>query len=264
MMDQKRMRIMAGAGAASAAVAAVAVVSQTFRGAEESATPAGGPAYELCLKTAMPLFEDIPASCYDRNELAVLLDRHVLDLQGAPVAVRMMHPTDKTIAARQVRSCRDYREMTFDGWYAETTREQRREGYFVRACGALNALYDAQDPARSFFNDGSPEAEDVAALKGVMRIAETMDEADAVVVETPGAFQWRITVDSRRVDMQELASADFDNDGIEEILVFLAGRSEGGTAVFYDIGFLQKDAAGAALTFTPLSFSRDAAAGPAG
>lgn len=251
-----------GAGAAGAAAAAI--FTQPLRNVDETPANSERGAYEVCLKTDMPLFVNAPARCYDHEALLALLDERILDLQGNAVTVTMAHPSDATVAQASCRTCRDYREMSFDGWYAATTRAMRREGYFVRACGALSAMFDAQAADREFFNNGSPESEEVAALKGVLRIGETAPDADAVIVEQPGAFQWRIAADNQFVEIQELANADFDNDGVGEILVFLAGGTNGGSALFYDVGLIQKDAAGASLEFSPLSFGRDAAAGAAG
>ncbi len=254
--------IIMGVGAAGAA--ATAIFTQPLMDSDETTAAADRAAHEVCLKTAMPLFEGAEARCYDHEKLRALLDAPVLDLQGDSVSVTLAHPSDMTVAPGQCRTCRDYREMSFDGWYASTSREMRREGYFVRACGALAALFDAQTPDRSFFENGSPASEDISSLKGVLRIGEAAASAENVVVAQPHSFQWRIAVDSQFVEMQELANADFDNDGVEEILVFLAGGTQGGTALFYDVGLLQKDAADAALSFTPLSFSRDDAGGIAG
>lgn len=250
------------AGAAGAA--ATAVFMQPLGDNTEDSARADKARYEVCLKTEIPLFQNASAKCYDAQELLALLDQPVLDLQGKTVTLAMTHPSDATIPDRETRTCRDYREMAFDGWFAQTTRDMRREGYFVRACGALDALLNAQAPERSYFTGGSPEDEDMAALKGVLRIGEAGGDPERVAVAQPGQHQWRIAVDNQFVELQELANADFDNDGIEEILVFLAGGAEGGTVVFYDVGLIQKDMAGAAVTFTPLSYRQYETGGAAG
>ncbi|WP_425407950.1 hypothetical protein [Hyphococcus sp.] len=253
--------IIMGAGAVGAA--ATAFVAQQQIGGDGAPEAGAGNGYEICLKTEMPLFSGAGKGCYGGRELSALLDNPVLDLQGEAVQMSMTHPTDTSVAPQTCRTCRDYREMNFDGWFAPNSREMRREGYFVRACGALAAMMNAQAPSRSFFSDGSPTAEEVAGLKGVLRIGEVKDEADRVVVSQPGDYQWRVAADSRFVEMQELANADFDNDGMEEVLVFLAGGTEGGTALFYDVGLMQKDAADADLTYAPLSFDQRNAGGAA-
>lgn len=250
------------AGAAGAVAAAV--FTQPLRDREEKPALSEKAGYEVCLKTEMPLFKNASAQCYVAEDLLALLDRPVLDLQGKEVTLTLTHPSDATIAPQQTRSCRSYRELAFDGWFAESTSEMRREGYFVRACGALDALLDAQKPERDFFQDGSPTSEELAGLHGVLRIGEAQEDADRVVVAQPGDFQWRIAADKQFVEMQELANADFDNDGVAEILIFLAGGTEGGTALFYDIGLMQKDAADAPLTYAPLSFGRREAGGASG
>lgn len=248
--------IIVGAGAAGAAVV---VIAASLLRSDDAPPETGKAGYEVCLKTDVPLFENAPAKCYESGELLALLDQPVLDLRGHTVSLTMSHPSDKSVASRRIRNCRDYREMSFDGWFAETTREMRREGYFVRACGALAALRDAQKPESSHFEEGSPTNEDLAGVRGILRIGENEQQIDRVVVAQQGDFQWRIAADSQFVEIQELANADFDNDGIEEILIFLAGGTAGGSALFYDIGLMQKDAADASVTYAPLSFGREKA-----
>ncbi|WDI31785.1 hypothetical protein PUV54_01115 [Hyphococcus flavus] len=250
-----------GLGAGSAAVAAF-VTQQLDDDNDQPRTSQS--AYEICLKTDMPLFEDASARCYGHADLSALQDQKILDLQGKSVTLVMSDPGGHMTSQREVQTCRAFRELSFDGWYAGTTREMRREGYFIRACGALFALMNAQPANGSHFQDGSPTKEDLALLRSVMRLGEEAGGSTPLSVEQPSAHQWRISENNQFVEMQELANADFDSDGVEEILFFLAGGTRGGSALFYDVGLLEKDAKGAALVFTPVSHNPEAGARAAG
>lgn len=259
-MAMLRIMVM-GAGAAGAA--AVAFSAQPF-GGEDTETVAGDEAsYEICLKSDLVFFEGVEAQCFSRDQLRALHDAPVADLDGDPVTMTMAHPSDISIAPGECRTCRDYREMTFDGWFAPTARDMRREGYFVRACGVLRALTDAAPAQTSFFTDGSLSDAEAAALAGGFDFGEAR-VVEALTVEKGQAHQWRMTIDSLTLTLQELANADFDNDGVEEILAFTSGAPEGGSAVFYDVGLIEKDKNGATPVFTPFVFGPDEAAGAAG
>jgi len=249
--------LVMGAGAVGAA--GVAFVAVPDRNAEKSAN-ASSSLSEICLKGDLDLFEGVSAKCFSRNELLALRDRPVVDMQGRPVAVSMSHPSDMSVPAEDCRTCRDYSEMSFDGWYAMSSREMRREAYFVRACGTLAALSNAQPAATSYFSNGSPEAEEVALLARTMKFGEAGPGEDIHVEKSPGDI-WRISSGDMNWRIHEIANADFDNDGVEEIMAFTVGAPEGGTAAFYNAGLLEKDTAGAALSFTPVSYGRDKAAG---
>lgn len=257
-----RMMVM-GAGAAGAA--AVAVFTQPFSPGDDDQIEAVNAfaAGEICLKSDLIFFKGVKASCYSRDGLSSLADAPVADINGDPVSMTMTHPTDFSIDPVVSRTCREYREMQFDGWYAPTSRDMRREAYFIRACGVLAALDDASPPKRSFFAEGGLTAEDVASLAAAFRFGES-EMADALTVEKGEAHKWFISADSLSLTLQELANADFDNDGVEEILAFTTGAPEGGTAVFYDVGLIERDTEEAALTFTPLPFGRGEPSGAAG
>lgn len=260
MMSTVRMAVI---GAGTAGVAGVAIFTQPapVERTDEGRTTA---ASEICLKGDLALFEGVTARCYSPSERRALLDRPVVNRQGERVTLTLAHPTDSSISSVECGTCRVYREKSFDGWYAMSSRDMRREGYFERACGALAALADAQPADKSFFANGAPDEAEVAALALTIRFAELTTSADELLVEKASGNVWRITAGAYRLQLHEIANADFDNDGVEEILAFTAGAPAEGTAAFYDLGLLEKDSADAALAFTPLSYGRDRASGAAG
>ena len=245
--------IVAGAGAAS--VAGAALLTQTLRDESAPGDARGADGYEVCLKSDLIFFEGVSAKCYAQADLVALQAKPVLGGDGAPVGLTMTHPNDVSVAPAEVRSCADYRNMTSEGWYAATSSEMRREGFFVRACETLAALAEAQAPERSFFGGGSPNEKEVAAMSASFRFGETAIAPETVRVEQGGTYEWRIAAGPQTLTVQELANADFDNDGIEEILAFAAGAPAGGSAAYYVTGLIEKDADDAAVAFTALNLA---------
>ncbi|WP_428408549.1 hypothetical protein [Hyphococcus sp.] len=256
-MQMMKTLVMGAAAAGAAGVAVLTVPDRDKETAEGSRVAAS----EICLKDDLALVEGVSAKCFSTEELAELRDRQVVDSEGDPVTVSLTHPTDMSAAPKETRTCAEYSELSFDGWYALTSRDMRREAWFTRACGVLAALADAQPAKESFFTDGSPDPEEMKTLAAGMQFGEVTLGDGGLGAEKDGA-QWRISSDAMRVQIHEIANADFDNDGVEEILAFTAAAPQGGTAAFYDTGLIEKDTAEAALSFTPLSYGREKAAGP--
>ncbi len=260
-MSTFKMAVM-GIGAAGAA--GVAVMTQPFGDTDKRDLSHSPAMEEVCLKGDFALFAGIGAGCYSRAQIQHMSDMPVVDRLGAEITVTMAHPTNLSVAPAECRTCRDFREARFDGWYAATSRDMRREAYFIRACGALSMLTKASKAEHSYFTSGSPQAEEVADFAGAMKFGESVAGPDALRVEKGQGHVWRVEADDLSIAIHELANADFDNDGIEEILAFTAGAPVGGTAAFYEVGLLEKDSPDAGLSFSPLDFSREDAAGAAG
>lgn len=233
--------------------------------------------YELCLKTDAPFFEGASARCYNRAALMALAEAPITDSSGAPVSVALSHPTDTTAENVISRNCGVYVDLKREGWYALTSSDQRREGYFIRACGALALMLEARPPEIVHFTDGSPDMADMSGfLSGAPFGLEPLvsevegDPVELTLGEAPernGAGdgeeqsdaqrlslgdapgQWRAERGDQIVVMQELALADFDGDGIGEIMVFTRAGPRDGTAVFYAVGLLEKDSPESPLSF---------------
>lgn len=236
--------------AAAAGVAGLAVFTQPSRDGGESG---GVFSEEICIKGDIGL-AGVPAGCYSHGEIAAMADAPLADGQGGEARVTLSPPADAAAEPLEAATCRDYREARRNGWYALTARDMRREGFFIRACGALAMLDKAQKAERAYFVNGSPEPGDIAGVAATLRFGEAAADPALLRVEKGQDHVWRIAGDAVSVTIHELANADFDDDGVEEILVFAAGAPQGGTASFYEAGLLEKDAPGAAVIFTPFAF----------
>ena len=261
------------------AVAGIAVlVSLPFTAPETLSTEeVAEDGYELCLKSEAPFFEGASARCYSRAALMALAEAPITDSSGAPVSVALSHPTDMTAETVISRNCGVYVDLKRDGWYALTSSDQRREAYFIRACGALALMLEARPAQIVHFTDGSPTMADMSGFLGgapfgleplvsevegdprELTLGEApekndIDEGEEAsgaprlsLGDSPG--EWRAVRGDQIVVMQELALADFDDDGVGEILVFSRAGPRDGTAVFYAVGLLEKDSPQSPLSF---------------
>ena len=255
---------MAIAGLGAAGAAGVAFVAVPDQGSERSAASVNAQPFEVCLKSDIEFFEGVTARCYSQEELARLADAPLKGGNGGKAFASLSHPTDMQAGTREVATCRDYRKAHGEGWYALSGAAMRHEAYFIRACGVLSMLMEAQAPDHSFFKEGSPTAGDIKALSAGFSFGEASAAEGAVKVNKEPGHQWRIDAGNLSVGLTEIANADFDNDGVEEILAFSSEAPKGGTASHYQTGLIQKDAANAAVTFTPVTFAGDEGAGASG
>lgn len=251
-MDKKRRMAIAGGGALGAAgLAAVVGLAVLNRDGEAPDAAIDGADVQICLKSDMTFFEGADARCYARSELLELRDRPVIDQDGQKVVVAMSDSDDAAAAPAQYSTCRDYDAARRADRYARTTREMRREAYFIRACGALELLLRARPAETSHFADGSPSAAEMTALSedGLLRLGPDPAPVPADIEKT-GPAEWRIDYADQRVMLQEIANADFDGDGVEEILAFLLAAPQNGTASVSAVALIEKDSADGPATLT--------------
>lgn len=247
MMSERKRLLLFGALAALAAILALAAIVQLLR----REAPAGD---LVCLRTDIGVAEVESGRCYPPAVFAGFAENVVTDAGGA-ATVRLSHPTDMQ-AAETVRNCAAWRARRAEGWYARAAADMRRELVFERACGALAALERAHAPARTHFHGGALARGDVEAVAAAapLRIGLAADEARsgpvAVEAEAPGAWRW--SAGGQRVLLQEIAHADFNGDGLGDVLVFLAAAVEGGTASAGAVGIIEKTAEDAPARFAAL------------
>lgn len=258
--------LILGAGATGAASVAIIAGLPSHHSEQATTTDlAAESGYELCLKNDIPFFVGVKAGCYSSSELSRFLDAQVLDRQENAVSMEMANPRDMTAPTADCKTCRTYKEMRWEGWYALSSRDQRREAFFIRACGTLDLLLNAQPAEFSYFDRGSPRESEIEALQEAspFAIVETAAadspvaaNGQGLMVERVGEYEWRMTAQGQTVLIQELANADFDHDDIEEILAFSIVTASDGTAAVPVIGLMEKDAESTRLGFTPVDFSK--------
>ena len=200
----------------------------------------------ICLRAEIGIAEAQSGSCYTRRDFSAMESSPVRDADGAPVKVSLAHPTDYERDASVAATCAEYRGLTEAGWYALASSEMRREAYFQRACGVLSMLERARAPDLSYFVDGRMHDEDARSLARGAPFGFAGDEnapAAPAVATSGGDGAWRLDGGDQKAMMQEIAHADFNADGLGDMLVFVSLSVEGGTQTASEVGLVVKRAA---------------------
>lgn len=206
------------------------------------------PNAKICLLADIGLAEARKGQCYERRTFAALADSPVRDDEGKPVSVSLSHPTDFERDPSTATTCAQYRGLVESGWYALTTAEMRREAYFERACGVLSMLERARAPEVSHFSGDRMSASDVASLADgpPFRIgADAATDAASEPATVGGGDNgvWTLSAGGQAATVQEIAHADFNADGMGDMLVFVRMSVEGGTATAAEVGIVEKKSA---------------------
>ena len=246
------------AGAAGAAlVTGVVIQSPNFTGSDVPAIElweASDPDTEVCLRSNLQFFENARRGCSKKGDIAGWSGAPVLDNRGAAVLLSLSHPTDFTRDDQIIRTCAGFTRFNEAGWYAASTSEMRREAYFQRACGALTYLLAAQKPENSYFERGKASAEDIQSFsKGPpFRIAPRAAlpaESDPATVSEGEDGIWKVAAGDQQAQVQEIAHADFNDDGLGDILAYVALGVRGASARAGQIGLLEKKSETGAVRF---------------
>ncbi|MBY0422346.1 MAG: hypothetical protein K2Q06_08590, partial [Parvularculaceae bacterium] len=139
------------------------------------------------------------------------------------------------------------------GWYSLAESEMRREAFFKRACGVLSMLERARKPDLSHFaNEAMNEADMQSLAKGPpFRIGGDpgVPDVTATVGRNPDGA-WTLSADGQKAMMQEVAHADFNADGLGDMLVFVAISVEHGSATAAEVGLVEKKSANGSCAYT--------------
>ena len=210
---------------------------------------------EVCLKTDVSFVEGLEAGCYSKKELSAFGEKSVLDAKGAPVAISLAHPTDDVQGLSIARNCGDYDQLLEKEFFPMSSREIRREQYFKRACGVLRALLSAREVEENYFAKQAMSQADMTSLAEgpPFRIAEALEaNSIALALEKGEDGTWRMETEGQFAKFQEFAFADFNQDGIGDILAYVSINVREGTAQTGHLGLIEKTAADAEITFTEL------------
>jgi hypothetical protein len=171
----------------------------------------------------------------------VPLDRDAI----APVLVN-----DKGERAKP-RTCREYFDLEARGFFAATTADMTGLSVFIERCDALTLLKDAVPARKSFVQQLKLDAATARQLPASLippSVAETMDDkrddasrhGKAIGDAFPKAkfkpdapYQVEIRANDWIVVVTVQAWADFDRDGLEDVLLFTANYIDGGTLRCY-------------------------------
>ncbi len=224
-----------------------------------------GDAEKICLLSEAPFFQGLKAGCYSNKEIADLYDRDLVNERGASVTVQMTSPPEAPQAFDNCRTCSDYNRMRRLGWFALTGRDQRREEFFGRACAMLDFLNKAADSQETYFAQSRLVSQDIEKIptKSLIQFSawpnaesgdfspeEQINRTNSEAPDENG--NWVVKLDEQWLIIQPLAHADFDGDGIGDMLVFMRTQLDDASAFASSVGYLSKFSDDGALSFNML------------
>ena len=154
-----------------------------------------------------------------------------------------------------VYTCRQWKKALDEKAYSASTFDMAMESSLIRTCGLLFALQNAKLPLKSFVANPRVSLANLNLLPAEILSANTDDQekekahARGLTVSKAVAQKDISKVSDKlltlsyagfRQSFWEGARADFNGDGIEDILVFTAGRAEGGTLGYSDYFILTR------------------------
>lgn len=153
-----------------------------------------------------------------------------------------------------VATCREYEEALSQGFYANTTFAIKMATYFEHQCGLLRALEKANTPKESYITRPKVSIVDLSlmplSLFPVMGEIEDIiddkisyqDKVDDGSLVIKRVSQNLLNIESAGMGQQliEVARADFNGDGIEDILLFEYCYAIGGTLGFGGIKIITR------------------------
>ncbi len=215
---------------------------------------AGEPS-EVCVSADINIINVSAGSCLGNPQINSMLQAPVIQKSGQLVPLKLT-PPDSITTKIPVETCADYIRKMKEGWYALTQRDMDRESMFTARCGLLTALARARTPRFSYISgkkglknlDWLPasllpqmgEASASYAEAPSDRDAQNRSVAEMVAAgectvrqATPGYLQ--LIYNMNDISIRELARADFNGDGYEDMLVILSSKLKGGTAGFSEV-----------------------------
>lgn len=188
-----------------------------------------------------------------RSDIASLRDRPLRLGQNDHIdGVTLTHGDGQQ---RHVRTCREYEAALEEGYFAYSTFDMKMATWFEHQCGLLRSLETAAEPAASYLSDPRVGITDLALLPFSMfprfEDAERQSEPEATYqdkVDDGSLVVRKVKHNLLRIEQEEgmgqqfieVARADFDGDGIEDILLFEYCYATHGTMGFGGIRIITR------------------------
>lgn len=166
--------------------------------------------------------------------------------------------THDSLGKKNVRTCREYDQAISEGYYPCSTFDIKGAVLFEHRSGLLRIIANAATPERSFINSPRVGITDFHLLPYRLfpnispdltekELSGTyQDKLSEGSMEVKAVRQNSITVESNHMGQRiiEVARADFNGDGLEDILLFEYAWATGGTLGFGGIRILTRKSAG--------------------
>ena len=203
---------------------------------EATPPPAPGPtqlqpveAITFCFPGVIP----VPGNCADRETVLALASETVgvrgEDGRTEALSVELADPAGLA-ESRTATTCEQYASLKANDWGPLTTVAMRRDREMNRFCGLI-AMARRAVPGRGGLDALSEDLLEAMPDEEWPTIGEA-DVTNPIVLDTPGDPRvWFVQADRVEFTVRDVASADFDRDGSNEVLVFTALQAADGTAV---------------------------------
>lgn len=185
----------------------------------------------------------------DKKNVDFVRKSDIKDLRQVPIrigfnenifGVELVNESDKSLF---IQTCQAYDDAIQQGYFARTTFDIKMASFFEQHCGLLNALEGASIPENSFLRHPKVGVMDLHLMP--FSIFPTM-ESNPEIINSIASYQDKINdgilqivqvrsnfihIRSSLMGQQllEVARADFNGDGIEDILLYQHEYAVGGT-----------------------------------
>ncbi len=224
----------------------------------EEAKTAPSPASGTSVKPKEITFELVKSIKFaDGTEVKSITKADIETLRDLPIDMGGNKTDGVTLTKRgndtiHVRTCREYDAALEGGYYPSSTYDISMASWFKYPCGLLNLLETAAIPQRSFLPTSKEEVFDLKLIPlSLFPVVTDFEQAYGYNIENltyqdqvekgllkvtdKGQNWFSCEDDGLRQHLTEVARADFNDDGIEDILLSEAVHATQGTYRTYNL-----------------------------
>ncbi len=199
----------------------------------------------------------------DGTEVKSITKADIETLRDLPIDMGGNKTDGVTLTKRRndkihVRTCREYDAALEDGYYPSSTYDISMASWFKYPCGTLNLLERATIPQQSFLLTSDEEVFDLELLPlSLFPVLTDFEQAygydiknltyqdqvekGLLKVTDKGQNWFSCEDDGLRQHLTEVARADFNSDGIEDLLLSEAVHATQGTYRTYNLIILTRN-----------------------
>ena len=242
----------------------VFVLSCGGRSEAKEAKTAPAPASETSVKPKELTFELVESIKFaDGTEVKSITKADIETLRDLPIDMGGNKTDGVTLTKRRndkihVRTCREYDAALEGGYYPSSTYDISMASWFKYPCGLLNLLETAAIPQRSFLPTSKEGIFDLKLIPlSLFPVVTDFEQAYGYNIENltyqdqvekgllkvtdKGQNWFSCEDDGLRQHLTEVARADFNSDGIEDLLLSEAVHATQGTYRTYDLIILTRN-----------------------
>ena len=211
-----------------------------------------------------------PIELADGSKVKSITKAEIQTLQDQPILLwKGIQDTGAELTHKQkekiyVRTCKEYDDALEQGYFPNTMAAIADAAWFKYPCSTLNLLEAAVKPKQSFLPLPEelfdlnllplmlfPVMSDFEQTYGYDITNETyQDRVDKGLLKVikperkPSRFDVSYTDDGMRQNLIQVVRADFNGDGLEDVLLYEATYAVGGSHRFFDLIILTRKSAG--------------------